>query len=173
MRTKRHILPRVVLTGFTVLGALSALAATISLGSCELAAIASTSTTTTTLPPTPLQIAAELKRSVDHTNTAQIDWYFDITYNGSPVSTATVYVNDTPVPGRQAFSYYYSLSSDESASVTYVPGQEYTIRVTYGGSTYTEKMVLPGAIAVSGDYRTVNWAYGGDFSVISTNYTLG
>lgn len=142
--------------------------------SCDLDTDSGTSTTTsTTLPPTPLQITAELKRSVDYDDSVQIEWYFDITYNGSPVTTATVYVNSTPVPGRQKFSYYYSLSSDEDSSVTYVPGQEYTIKVTYDGTTYTEKMVLPGTITVSSDYRTVSWLYGGDFSVISTNYTLG
>lgn len=156
-----------------------AMAAGILLASCNLAigstttTTTTTSTTTTTLPPTPLQVSAEFNRSVYYDNTTQIDWYFDITYNGTPVSTATVMVNTTPVPGRQSFSYYYSLSSDESSAVTYVPGQTYTIRVTYGGTTYTEEMVLPGAITVSGDYRTVSWFYGGDFSVIGVDYTHG
>lgn len=126
---------------------------------------------TTDLPDTSLQVAVEMNRSeVD--GTTQVEWYFDIRYNGENVgNAATVYVNSTNVPARLAFAWYYDLTGDEGAY--FVPGDNYTITVTYGGATYTETVQAPGDILVSGDYTQVSWIYGGDNSVISTNYTFG
>lgn len=140
--------------------------------SCDLGAGTDTNTDTD-LPPTPLQVAVDIYRSFDSVDsTTSVEWYFDITYNGENVGdAATVYVNSTNVPARLKFSWYYELTGAEGAD--YVPGNNYTIRVTYDGTTYTETVQAPGTITVNSDYTQVTWVYGGDFSVISANYTLG
>jgi hypothetical protein len=127
----------------------------------------------TDLPPTPLQVAVDLYRSIDPVaGTTSVEWYFDITYNGENVgNAATVFVNSTNVPARLTFSWGYELTGDEGAD--YVPGKDYTISVTYGGTTYTETIQAPGTITVNSDYTQVTWLYGGDFSVISANHSLG
>ena len=127
----------------------------------------------TPLPPTPLQVTVQIDRSIDPVDgTTQVEWYFDITYKGENVgNAATVTVNSTNVPARLAFAWYYDLMDTEGAY--YVPGNNFVIRVTYGGTTYTETVEAPGDITVSLDYRQVTWLHGGDSSVISTNYTFG
>lgn len=127
----------------------------------------------TDLPDTPLQVAVEMNRSIDPVGgTTQVEWYFDIRYNGENVgNAATVSINSTNVPARLAFAWYYELTGDEGAY--FVPGDDYTITVTYGGTTYTETVQAPGAITVNAGSTQVSWLYGGDDSVISTNYTYG
>ena len=122
---------------------------------------------------TALQVAVDLYRSIDPVDaTTQVEWYFDITYNGENVgNAATVQVNSTPVPARLKFAWYYELTGTEGAD--YVPGKDYTVSVTYGGETYTETVQAPGAITVNPGCTQVSWLYGGDHSVISANYTLG
>jgi hypothetical protein len=130
--------------------------------------------TTTATPPSPLQVGAEINRSYDSVDgTTQAEWYFSITYNGVPIGNeAAVSFNSTPVPATYGFTgWSYSLTDAGGAS--YVPGGDYTIAVTYGGTTYTETVQAPGAITVSPDHAQVTWLYGGDHSVISTNYTFG
>jgi hypothetical protein len=129
--------------------------------------------TNTDLPPTPLQVAVDIDRSIDPVDsTTAVEWYFDITYNGENVGdAATVYVNSTNVPAEKAFSWGYELTGAEGAD--FVPGKSYTISVTYDGTTYTETVQAPGDITVNADYTQVTWTYGGDFSVISANYTFG
>jgi hypothetical protein len=120
-----------------------------------------------------LQVSAQLYRFIDPVGgTTEVEWYFDISYNGENVgNAATVSVNSTPVPARLRFAWYYELTGGEGAS--YTPGADYTISVTYGGTTYTQALQAPGAITVSPNYRQVTWLYGGGGSVISTNYTFG
>jgi hypothetical protein len=129
--------------------------------------------TDTSLPPTPLQVAVDIYRSIDPVGgTNAVEWFFNIKYNGENIgNTATVYVNSTNVPARFAFSWGYELTGAEGAD--YVPGKSYTISVTYDGTTYTETVQAPGDITINSDYTQVTWAYGGDFSVISSNYTYG
>lgn len=132
-----------------------------------------TPTTTTTLPPTALQVTAELHRSIDPVDsTSEVTWYFDIAYNGVPIDgSAVVMVNSVQVVPYLTWSWNYMYDSSDGA--TYTPGQTYTVSVTYGGHTYTETMTAPGNITISSDYRQVSWSYGGDFSVVSANYTFG
>ncbi len=125
-----------------------------------------------TTPPTPLQVGVDINRSLTHDGTSTVEWFFDITYNGENVgNAATVSVNSTNVPARLAFAWGYELSGSEGAD--FVPGRNYTIRVTYGGTTYTETVEAPGDITISPDHTQVSWLHGGDHSLIGVDYTYG
>ncbi|HEY9053456.1 MAG TPA: hypothetical protein VIO60_01415 [Rectinemataceae bacterium] len=123
--------------------------------------------------PTRLQVAVQINRSVDYDGTTGVVWYFDIEYDGSDIDgSAVVRVNSTTIAPTYGFTgWTYKL--EESGGATFVPGQDYQLSVSYGGSTYTQTVRIPGGITVSPDYRQVSWNYGGGHSTISVNHTYG
>lgn len=109
---------------------ISLAAAVISLTSCSKDSEKESAATVIT---TPLQVEAEISRSVLFDGNTSIEYYFSIMDNNVPVNNATITVNGTVVPRVVGFiDGYYDLRESSSPKASYVPGTTYNVSVTYG-----------------------------------------
>jgi hypothetical protein len=123
---------------------------------------------------TPVQVEAEVSRSVLYDGTTNIEYYFTVRDNNVLVNSATITVNGINVPRVIGFiDGYYDLREYDNPAASYVPGQTYTASVQYNGKTYTESMKAPGGFALNSDYTKIQWDQNGNYATLDIYYLYG
>jgi hypothetical protein len=123
---------------------------------------------------TPVQVEAEITRSVLYDGTTNIEYDFSIWNNNVLTNNAIVTVNGVNIPRVIGFiDGYYDLREYSSPSASYVPGTTYNVSVTYGGKTYTEIMKAPGGFTANSDYSKIQWAQNGTYATLDVYHLFG
>jgi hypothetical protein len=123
---------------------------------------------------TPVQIEAEISRSVLFDGNTNIEYYFTVWDNNVLVNSAVITVNGITVPRIIGFfDGYYDLREYNTPSASYVPGATYNVSVTYGGKTYTESLKAPGGFTANSDYSKIQWGFNGTYGTLDVYHLYG
>jgi hypothetical protein len=123
---------------------------------------------------TPVQVEAEISRSILYDGNTSIEYYFTVWDNNVLVNSASITVNGTNVPRIIGFiDGYYDLREYNSPSASYVPGATYNVSVTYGGKTYTESIKAPGGFTANSDYSKIQCGFNGTYGTLDVYHLYG